>query len=100
MRSIVLGASNGNCTCDANGNGVCDCDETRFTGESCDCLVDTTGCRNGVSCYCVINSVVSVCVQSTDTECSGPDNGSCDCGKCSCARGCLGKFCERCRMEV
>ena len=52
---LTAGVDNGNCVCDTNGNGVCECVEG-FTGDSCDCTVDTTSCMTGVSYYLLLSS--------------------------------------------
>ncbi|XP_065896457.1 integrin beta-1-like [Dysidea avara] len=82
------GADNGNCSCitdvnadvNAGVNGKCECNDTRFTGDSCDCPIDTTACM------------------TESTLCSG--NGTCECNKCTCAPTCLGEVCERCRDKL
>ena len=58
---VIPGADNGNCSCitdvnadvNAGVNGKCECNDTRFTGDSCDCPIDTTACMTEVSFYFV-----------------------------------------------
>ncbi|XP_065906037.1 integrin beta-3-like [Dysidea avara] len=74
------GVDRGNCTCDDNCNGVCICDNMRYTGKACNCSLNTTACMTGSSL------------------CSG--NGLCECNKCICAPSCLGDDCYRCRDQL
>ena len=50
---VTVGVDRGNCTCDDNCNGVCICDNMRYTGKACNCSLNTTACMTGVSYYFV-----------------------------------------------
>ncbi|OWR50969.1 putative myospheroid protein [Danaus plexippus plexippus] len=104
--------------------GICECEENRYYGDSCQCQNTTSAlnpsdeatciapgsnstCHNRGSCKCGMCKCRNgykgkfcecsdhSCERGADNElCSGPLRGVCDCGKCNCKSGWTGSVCD------